>query len=520
MLLQKGYVYAIAAEDEKEALISPNSTKPKQMYSKRLNKLKEELHAAESYEEWKELAMQYDDASGMGAWKQVNYSKLFDNDEIYLRLETLRAYREQGDDHGLLFTLNEGVHGNMGGMGNPELYEKALFGTKQLIVDYVDEVADAILHIADKNNDNISFEDKLDFFRRASHCFGQSALMLSGGGQLGNFHGGVLKVLAQHTLIPDVISGSSAGAIFAALAGTHTDEELIDFLDQETMLEVIEKEAKIFKSIAEKRSSLGIKDLESVVNNIIPNLTFQEAYELTGRKINISVSPHGVQQKSRLLNAIASPNVLIRSALMASCAVPGVFPPATLFAKNKDGKVQAYLPSRKWVDGSMSSDLPSKRLARLFGANHFIVSLTNPLVLPFANAPFQSNNFLAPMIRFGSAVIKETTQFNYTMAKPFFKYVPTLALVANTINSVVQQDYTGDINIKADFSVIKPSKLLSSLTREELSELINKGEKATWPKVETIRICTKVGRILNEILEEYEAEELRLAKRVLVGKGK
>jgi TAG lipase/steryl ester hydrolase/phospholipase A2/LPA acyltransferase len=67
----------------------------------------------------------------------------------------------------------------------------------------------------------------------------------------------------------------------------------------------------------------------------------------------------------------------------------------------------------------------------------------------------------------------------------------------------------------ADFSVIKPNKLLSALTREELTELIQKGEKATWPKLEAIRICTKVGRALNKILEEYESEEMRLANRFL-----
>lgn len=485
------------------------------MYSKELNNIKKELDQANSYEEWKELAIAHDKISGMEVWKQVNHSDLYDNDEIYLRLETIRAYREQGDDEGLLFTLNEGVHGNMGGMGNPSLYNKALFGTKQLIEDYVNELVDAIKHIADKKNKNISFEDKLDFFRRASHCFGRSALMLSGGGQLGNFHAGVLKVLAKNHLIPSVVSGSSAGSIFAALAGTHSDKELINFLENDRMLKMIDKEATIFKNIADKRSSLSIKDLESIIKNIIPNLTFQEAYEKTGRKINISVSPHGGQQKSRLLNAIASPNVLIRSALMASCAVPGVFPPVTLFAKNKDGKVQAYLPSRKWIDGSMSNDLPSKRLARLFGVNHFIISLTNPLVLPFVNTPFQRSELLAPLVRFGTAVVKETAQFNYTIAKRFFKYIPSLALFANTINSVVQQDYQGDINIMADFSVIKPNKLLAALTQEELTELIRKGEKATWPKLEAIRICTKVGRTLDEILEEYEMMEMKMAKRFL-----
>ena len=40
-------------------------------------------------------------------------------------------------------------------------------------------------------------------------------------------------------------------------------------------------------------------------------------------------------QKSRLLNAIASPNVLIRSAVMASCAIPGVFPPVVMHPLEK-----------------------------------------------------------------------------------------------------------------------------------------------------------------------------------------
>lgn len=478
-----------------------------------LKKIKKALSNADSYEEWKSLAIAHDETTGMAAWRQVNHSNLYDNDEIFLRLEALRNFREQGDDQGLLFILNEGVHGNMGGMGNPKLYEKTMFGTKQLITEYVDELAGAISHIADQDNDNISFEDKLDFFRRASHCFGRSALMLSGGGQLGNFHAGVLKALAKEDLMPDIISGSSAGAIFAALAGTHTNEALIDLLSQDSFLDTIEKEANIFRNIAEKRSSLSIKDLESIINSIIPNWTFQEAFERTGRKINISVSPHGLHQKSRLLNAIASPNILIRSALMASSAVPGVFPPATLFAKNKDGKVQAYLPSRKWIDGSMSNDLPSKRLARLYGANHFIVSLTNPVVLPFVNSPFQRSEFLAPVVRFSKAVIRETSQFNYTIAKPLFKYIPSLALMANTVNSVIQQDYTGDINIVADFSVVKPTRLLSSLTRDELTGLISKGEKATWPKLEAIRVCTKIARLLDHILEEYESEEMQKAKR-------
>lgn len=461
------------------------------------------LKNAETYKAWKEAAIEQDKASGMEAWKTVNHSELYDNDEIQFRLEALRAKREEGDDHGLLFLLNEGVHGNMGGMGKIELYEKALFGTKQLIVDYGEEVASALLHLADKNNTNISVEEKKDFFHRASQCFGRSALMLSGGGALGNFHGGVLKALAQEDLLPNVISGSSAGAIFAAFAGVYDNEELIDFLNAKVLNQAIEEEARILNNIENQKTTVNAQELETILKSLIPNLTFQEAYKKTGRKINISIAAHGTHQQSRLLNAITSPNVLIISAILASTAVPGVYPPVTLYAKNKDREIQPYLPFRKWVDGSMTNDLPAKRLARLYGVNHFMASLTNPAVLPFVNSPFYRNKYLAPITKYNFALVKETSQVAYALSKPFFKHMPSMALRANSINSLIQQDYTGDINIIADFSVVKPYKILSPMTTEDLAALLKKGEKATWPKIETIRITTKIGRILDKILTEY-----------------
>jgi len=473
------------------------------------------LKNADTYEEWKSWALKHDEATGMDAWKQRSESKLYDNDEILSRLKALRLHLKNGDDRGLLFTLNEGIHGNMGGMGSPKLYNKALFGTKQLIVDYVDELANVLLYLADRENTAISFEEKLDFFRRASQCFGRSALMFSGGGQLGNFHAGVLKVLVEKDLLPDVISGSSAGSIFTALAGTKNNDELAAYLDQDSLMNHVKNESNLFTNISRKSKRVKIEDLQSLLENTIPDLTFQEAYERTGRKINISIAPSGAQQKSRLLNAIASPNVLIRTAVMASCAVPGVFPPVTLYAKNQFGETQAYLPTRKWIDGSMSNDLPSKRLARLYQVNHFIVSLTNPLVLPFIRDAANYSDFFTPIFKYGSVIMKETTQFNYSIAKRFFNYFPAVAPIASTINSIVQQEYTGDINIMADSSAISPKKILSALSFDEMNGLIKKGEKATWPKLEAIRTTTKIGRVLDQILDEYESEELRLANSVL-----
>src|SRR3546814_2787440 len=89
-------------------------------------------------------------------------------------------------------------------------------------------------------------------------------------------------------------------------------------------------------------------------------------------------------QNGRLLNAITAPNVLIRKAVLASCAVPGVFPPVMLMARGEDGARVPYQPDRRWVDGSVTHDIPTRRLERLYGVNHHIVSQANPLALPFA----------------------------------------------------------------------------------------------------------------------------------------
>lgn len=43
-------------------------------------------------------------------------------------LERLRKLSAAGDVKGLLFVLNEGIHGNIDGMGHERLYQKARFG--------------------------------------------------------------------------------------------------------------------------------------------------------------------------------------------------------------------------------------------------------------------------------------------------------------------------------------------------------------------------------------------------------
>ena len=484
-----------------------------------VNATKNKMSNAKTYAEWKKAAVAHDQSNGMQKWKQVEESSRYDYASIRRRLNKLTLFKQNNDNHGLLFTLNEGIHGNLGGMGRSSLYQKAKFGTKDLITDYVEEVSLALEHLGQPRLKGVSITEKLDFFQRASLCFGRSALMMSGSGTFLFFHVGVLKALWEQDLVPEIISGSSGGAFVAAVIGTRSKKDLGDVFSPE--FNGLEADLKVIlkQFLTINKSKMQHKDLESIIQKLIPDMTFEEAYKLSGIQINISITPAEAHQKSRLLNAITSPNVMIREAVMASCAIPGVFSSVTLAAKNVKDERVPYLPSRKWVDGSISDDLPMKRLSRLYGVNHFIVSQTNPIVLPFINAE-KNEGVFATLSQTGLRTVKDWgLAAGHLIQKPLNddSYVSKLI---NGYMSVVSQTYTGDINILPSSRFLNPSKALAILSNKEIFELIQEGEKSTWPEIEKIRIQTHISRTLWRIVKELDKRVLKntiaaIAKRKL-----
>jgi NTE family protein len=187
---------------------------------------KRALKGAGSYQEWRQVAEAYDKRKGLDRWRRRDHSQQYDYVSIRTRLDRLRSLKARREDRGLLYTLNEGIHGNMGGMGRAGLYGHALSGTKLLIEDYIEEIVHTLEHLAGEDAGDISPEEKLDFFRRASHCFGHTAFMMSGSGSLLYFHMGVARALFEADLLPTVMSGSSGGSIVGSIVCSHTDDEL------------------------------------------------------------------------------------------------------------------------------------------------------------------------------------------------------------------------------------------------------------------------------------------------------
>ncbi|PID42838.1 MAG: patatin [Proteobacteria bacterium] len=474
------------------------------------------MKMAASYDEWEALARQHDLQSGAEKWKGEMQSDLYDYREIAARLGTLRSYLAEGHERELLYSLNEGVHGNMGGMGSPIMYAQTKLGTKNVIDEYVSAIADSMQVIASCPDTIISHTEKLDFFRRASHCYGRSTLLLSGGVGLIFFHHGVVQELIDHDLLPHVISGSSAGAIVSAQLGTMTDSELKSgYFIKKRYTEVFRTRfLNLFLGRLSRQEIYEAK--ERLLDEIVPrDITFQEAFELTGRYINISISPAEKHQNSRLMNAITSPNVYIRSAVSASFSVPGVVPSERLYAKGFDGNTRPYLENRRWVDGSVSGDLPIKRLSRLYGVNHSIVSQINPFVVPFIDDIKSRNRkgFRKTMTAAGLNMFNEGLIVAEKVLDKGGDMGNILSAQLAFLIRMIEQSYLGDVNIILDNRDFKWRNVFFEFKKGEIEALIHAGRRSTWPKLAMIKNAEIISSKLDRILEELNAATMEREQR-------
>lgn len=471
----------------------------------KLRKLEQLMRNANSFSDWQEMAAKHDRMSGAEEWKQREHCDLYDARQIRKRYKALRQALDDGDMEEVLFALNEGIHGNMAGMGNRALYRQAKLGTKVLIDDYVNLIIKALKLIADVPESQLPIDEKLNFFRRASHCYGRSALALSGGAGLIYFHHGVVDTLLKHDLLPNVISGASAGAWTAAQIGTRSEAELTDyFLHKRYEFEEGIRLGDIFGISRGKGRADLENERDDVIDSFVENMTFQEAFEHTGRYINVSVAPVERHQRSRLLNAIASPNVTIRSAIKASCSVPGLAEPVELEAKDSRGRTKPYLRSRRWYDGSLAEDLPFKRLSRMYGINHYIVSMINPVARPFLAAdPNSSSDSLAKSARtLLNAGFQESLQTTRRWLSPV-----TLGLfdpLFATLHHLTNQDYVGDINIVLDSAHVFKGNTLFNYRENDIERLIAAGQRETWPKLEQIKNSVRISRVIDDILQNLD----------------
>ncbi|WP_293370532.1 DUF3336 domain-containing protein [Nevskia sp.] len=474
------------------------------MYKKLIAARQRDLDQAATYAEWREIAADLDRLEGSDAWKQDEMSDDYDYLLIKERLNTLRELRKSGEVRQLVFQLAEGLHGNLGNVADPVLYSYARVGTKRLVEEYIEESARCLDYVCVGDFPDFSNDEKILFFKRTGTSFGRSALLLSGGATLGMFHLGVIKAMSEARVLPRVISGSSAGAIIASMVGTRTDEELPAMFDPDS-LSLQAFQTVSLRQVLAGNALMDPRQLQNCLERNIRPESFIQAFERTRRILGVTVSPAEAHQSARLLNYLTAPNVTVQSSVLASCAVPGVFPPVMLDSLDFDGVKHPYMRSKRWVDGSIANDLPMLRLARLHNVNHYIVSQTNPHVVPFMREPNARRRSVADVVQH----VATTASRDVLKASRNYFGGAVPGRIVDMLNDVLQQRYSGDISVFPKQSPTQLMRMFSNPSQAAIAGFIRDGERATWPKLERIRLQTRISRSFEDCLFWLKEQGLR-----------
>ena len=173
-------------------------------------------------------------------------------------------------------------------------------------------------------------------------------LVLSGGGARGIAHIGVIKALEENGIIPEVISGASAGSIVGAFyAAGYSIEEMLEFWRITSPFSV--------RNYAFRKTGIVDTDkLQSIFTTYFP----ENSFESLNKKLYIAAT-NMVTGKARFF----SQGPLINP-LLASAAIPGVFSPV-------------MIADDLYADGGIANNFHIETILKEF--DQIIGVYTNPL---------------------------------------------------------------------------------------------------------------------------------------------
>lgn len=458
------------------------------------------LDRAGDWEAWSAAAERLDGLTGSTAWRNDNRCSAYDHDVMAAHISRLRRARDNRALDELALALGETLHRHHMAIRDVHAWQGALAGGKRLVAAWLNEVEQAIRWLTAHDSPRLPWDRKLDALERASLDWGHSALLLSGGAGLGFMHLGVVRALLEGGLLPQVISGSSMGAAVAAAVCTRTDDELAEMYATTEAIERVGLKWLPPPDVLRSRSLFDAERWAAALRTNIGTLTFREAHARTGRSLSIVVAPMSARQRVRVLNHITAPDVLIWSAALASCAIPGLFPAVQLRAQGPDGQDRPWLAEERFIDGSFWGDLPMLQLRRIFSVNHTIVSQANPHVLPLlalkdGRGPVSATFDVASALAWGQG---------RELATLAGRRLPNTRLrrLITDVWTMADQVRSGDVTIAPTMTPRDVRQLLSNPSRGELDHMILRGAQATWRWMPAIRGQTRVARVLRDCLAD------------------
>ncbi len=360
------------------------------------------------------------------------------------------------------------------------------------------------------NTDKLAPDEKRTLFKRMHTNFGRAALCLSGGASFAYYHFGVVKALLDADLLPEVITGTSGGALVAALVATRTNDELKKLLIP-ALAGRINACSEPFTVWGPRWWKTGARfDSLDWANRCSwftrGSMTFREAYERTGRILNVSCVPADPHSPTILTNYLTSPDCVIWSAVLASAAVPGILNPVVLMMKTRDGTLVPYSFGHKWKDGSLRTDIPLKALNLHFNVNFSIVSQVNPHINLFF---FSSRGSVGQPVTHrkgrgwrGGFLGSATEQYLKLDLNKWLKVVRHLELLPRPLgqdwSEIWLQQFSGTITIWPRSIISDFWRILSDPNPKQLARMLHVGQQSAFPKLKFLANRLKVERIIEK----------------------
>ncbi|PWY82838.1 patatin-like serine hydrolase [Aspergillus heteromorphus CBS 117.55] len=494
----------------------------------RRQSLRRQLRAQTNYADWQKAAQALDDHLGNQRWKETDEYAYYDHLTVGNLVRQLKKVRKEAE-HEIrdgrsgpgdvpaaeeLCTLLEAcVKNNFAGVENPRLYSEAYSGTKNLVQKYIDELHACIQVVAESKV--ISDEEKLQHFKHLDTNFGRTALCLSGGATFAYYHFGLVRALLDNEVLPEIITGTSGGALVAALVATRTDEELKQLLVP-ALAHQIKACQESFPTWAYRWWRTGARfDTSDWARQCSwfcrGSTTFREAYERTGRILNVSCVPSDPHSPTILANYLTSPNCVIWSAVLASAAVPGILNPVVLMTKKRDGTLAPYSFGHKWKDGSLRTDIPIKALNLHFNVNFTIVSQVNPHINLFF---FSSRGTVGRPVThrkgrgwrggfLGSAI----EQYIKLDLNKWLRVLRHLELLPRPMgqdwSEIWLQKFSGTVTIWPKTIPSDFYHILSDPSPERLARMLRVGQQSAFPKIQFIKNRLKIEIAVVKGLQKF-----------------
>jgi predicted acylesterase/phospholipase RssA len=369
--------------------------------------------------------------------------------------------------------------------------------------------------------------DRIGLIRKLKHNMGNTALMLSGGGAQAMYHLGTIKALCESNVYNDIeiISGTSGGSIAAAMCALKTQEELLDHVLLPTVStdytldgEMGRRNIRWFPKLVDMgaywlkhRLLVNPELFMECCQFYYGDFTFEEAFERTKKHVCITVSASRSQSKSAqrlLLNHISTPHVTLASAVAASCALPGLMPPAKLRTKNGKGELELFeVDGVEWIDGSVQADLPFKRISTLFNVSSYIVCQTNFHVMPFM---YKAHH---PNIKSFYWKIFQTCEWDIrSRALNLSRLGLFPKIFGQDMSKVFKQKYHGDLTLMPRFTTLQifGLKALVNPSVEDMKVYLQNGQSAAWPYLGAIREMLRVERALDRCINRLIEQKHQL----------